>query len=578
LERVRVETKIGTIIGKKKVDDNGFNYLSFTGIPYAKPPVGKLRFRPPQTIQNYSEFEAFNQGSHCSQSEGLKDEAISGSEDCLFLYIHTKDIAKKKLKPVMLYLHGGAFIFGSGGIYVPTPLIKEDVVVVSVNYRLGALGFMTFGNDVAPGNLGIRDQIEALKWVKRHIIHFGGDPTMITVFGQSAGGVSSNALIMSPKTRGMINNAIMMSGTMLMIRNTYQVSRHDRFASVLAKSFNCPHEKLDSKMLECLQKIESADNITRLTRTTFTKFDETEFPRGVWAPVDDSFASDPVLPLEGVKAMKYGYFSKIPIMTGTVLYDGGVIIFKKDFEETFEKFGASALPFRDPFAFHTTGIHGDSQEGTNSDQLIDAKVALRFYNGGSYKMLEHVNDTLNLITDTYFLSPDQKIAEYASQYVPVYNYFYTYKPMSSLLPLYIINSGENYGEEAFKAFSTVKPVHGDEQGTLFDLPLKTNEQDKDMSQKMVKYFTNFVKYGNPTPPGLSENLTKWETYATEKNYLVIDKVCEMKKYIAPERMRFMQRMMWDRKEGIAERDMEMRSYRKHIQAYAKTNPNQNRLA
>ena len=105
----------------------------------------------------------------------------------------------------MVFIHGGAFVIGSSETYDPTPLVREDVIVVTLNYRLGALGFLHFGNDVAPGNLGLRDQIQALKWIKMMSIYFGGDSSKITIFGESAGAISCHALTMSPKAYGLIS-------------------------------------------------------------------------------------------------------------------------------------------------------------------------------------------------------------------------------------------------------------------------------------------------------------------------------------------------------------------------------------
>ena len=105
----------------------------------------------------------------------------------------------------MFWIHGGGFVYGSAPPYDPTSLVKEDVIVVTINYRLGALGFLNFGNDLAPGNLAIRDQIQSLRWVKMMVWYFGGDPNRITIFGESAGGFSCHAITMSPKAYGLIS-------------------------------------------------------------------------------------------------------------------------------------------------------------------------------------------------------------------------------------------------------------------------------------------------------------------------------------------------------------------------------------
>ena len=132
-------------------------------------------------------------------------------------------------------------------------IIQIFDVVVTINYRLGALGFLTMGNDLAPGNLGIRDQILALTWVKTLIHHFGGDPTRVTIFGESAGGMSSHALTMSPKAYDLFSAAIFESGTMLAVKEKYGYSRTHRGSLAVADYFNCSSSSYDQEMLGCLQ-------------------------------------------------------------------------------------------------------------------------------------------------------------------------------------------------------------------------------------------------------------------------------------------------------------------------------------
>ena len=182
-----------------------------------------------------------------------RDGSMVGEEDCLSLNIYNKVSDSSELKPVMFWIHGGAFRFGSGSQYDPSPLVKEDVLVVTINYRLGVLGFLTMGNDLAPGNLGLRDQMLALTWVKSHIHNFGGDPTKITIFGESAGGMSTHALTLSPKSKDLFSAAIHQSGTMFRLREKFGTSMPQRASSKIAKHFNCDSIGLDEDMLSCLQ-------------------------------------------------------------------------------------------------------------------------------------------------------------------------------------------------------------------------------------------------------------------------------------------------------------------------------------
>jgi len=195
------------------------NTRAFLGIPYAAPPVGDLRWKPPQpALPQSAIFEAIEVGIQCPQSFSLSGPG--GSEDCLFVNVWAP--RGKTGLPVMVWLHGGAFIFGSGGdAYYNGRYLTEtyDVIVVTVNYRLGAFGFfahpeLTAEDPAYPssGNYGLEDQLAALQWVQRNIEGFGGDPANVTLFGESAGGFSACAHYVSPRSAGLFRAAISQSG------------------------------------------------------------------------------------------------------------------------------------------------------------------------------------------------------------------------------------------------------------------------------------------------------------------------------------------------------------------------------
>ena len=201
----------------------------FKGIPYADPPVGNLRWEAPQPVTTWTGIrQATAFGHPCAQLESMSNHwnteaAANSSEDCLYLNVYTPKFSPSAHLPVMLWIHGGAFLGGAGSsaVYDGEHLAAYGVVLVNVNYRLGVFGFFTHPSLTATssshssGNFGLEDQIAALKWVKANIAAFGGDPDNITLFGQSAGGASVNALVTSPLTEGMVRNAIIESGIAL---------------------------------------------------------------------------------------------------------------------------------------------------------------------------------------------------------------------------------------------------------------------------------------------------------------------------------------------------------------------------
>jgi para-nitrobenzyl esterase len=212
---LEVEIDTGVILGVEQAGD----VRAWLGVPYAAPPVGELRWKRPQPAAPWDGvLEAYQVGIQCPQTFSISGPG--GSEDCLFVNVWSPRGASKA--PVMVWLHGGAFIFGSGGdSYYSGRHLAETygVVVVTVNYRLGALGFMAHpaltGEDPAypsSGNYGLEDQLAALEWVQRNAEAFGGDPSRVLLFGESAGGFSACAHYVSSRTTGLFHAAISQSG------------------------------------------------------------------------------------------------------------------------------------------------------------------------------------------------------------------------------------------------------------------------------------------------------------------------------------------------------------------------------
>jgi len=200
----------------------------FRNIPFAAAPVGKLRWAPPQPAAKWTGArDATKNGPSCPQPMNANDTPNTGgangpiSEDCLQLNVFApKTVAKgaKGAAPMMVWIHGGSHRTGAGWVYDGSNFARDGVVVVSINYRLGALGYfahpaLTKAAESAPtGNFGLMDQIAALEWVKRNAAAFGGDPKNVTVFGESAGGMSTLALLATPKAKGLYQKAIVQSG------------------------------------------------------------------------------------------------------------------------------------------------------------------------------------------------------------------------------------------------------------------------------------------------------------------------------------------------------------------------------
>ena len=226
-----VRTDAGVVVGTTRG-----SVSAFLGIPYAAPPVGELRWRPPQPLPyRNADWRADQFGSSCIQSQPRSrlpwtEEFMTQGpidEDCLYLNVWTNARNTSARLPVMVWIYGGAFTEGSSAIavYDGTELAKKGVVVVTLNYRVGPLGFLAHPelSKESPrgssGNYGLLDQIAALTWVQKNIAGFGGDPKQVTIFGQSAGAISVAELMRSPLAKGLFTRAIALSGPGLLGRN-----------------------------------------------------------------------------------------------------------------------------------------------------------------------------------------------------------------------------------------------------------------------------------------------------------------------------------------------------------------------
>uniref|UniRef100_A0A3P8RFR0 Carboxylic ester hydrolase n=1 Tax=Astatotilapia calliptera TaxID=8154 RepID=A0A3P8RFR0_ASTCA len=227
-----VHTKLGSLKGEYvSVKGKETGVHAYLGVPFAKPPLGpSLRLAPPQPVGGWEGVrDATKQPPMCIQSKetvlDLVDKLGTAlveipdiSEDCLYLNIYAPANRAKNAKlPVMVWIHGGGFALGSASTYDGSALAAyQDVVVVLIQYRLGLLGFLSTGDEHISGNFGLLDQVEALKWIQQHIHNFGGDPGLVTIFGESAGGVSVSLLLLSPLSDGLFHRAIAESGTAAM--------------------------------------------------------------------------------------------------------------------------------------------------------------------------------------------------------------------------------------------------------------------------------------------------------------------------------------------------------------------------
>ncbi|AUS25523.1 para-nitrobenzyl esterase [Paenibacillus polymyxa] len=322
MESNTVHTRLGQLRG-----ETGNGYHVWKGIPYAQPPVGKLRFHGPQPLEPWEGVRAATSfGPICPQpmpsAESMTGNLVEPpqqSEDCLYLNIWTPaSKAPEKGRPVLVWIHGGAFVTGSGIIplYDGERMAKNgNVVVVTINYRLGPLGFLHLtpkGNGLT-SNAGLLDQIAALEWVRDHISAFGGNPDEVTVFGESAGAMSIAALLAMPAAEGLFQRAILQSGASQVL----PTAQAEQVAAVYLQQLG-----VDTQHPERLFTLP-----TEALMLAMAKTHEVIGPgmAMIYQPVVDG-ATLPDLPLS---AIAHGSAKQVSVMIGTNLHEGNYFIRKE---------------------------------------------------------------------------------------------------------------------------------------------------------------------------------------------------------------------------------------------------------
>lgn len=467
-----VKVEQGQLQGRIANSPSGKAFYSFQGIPYAKPPLGSLRFKAPQPLEPWDGIrEATSEGNVSAQMDFFGTKEYIGDENCLFLNIYTPNLDGEFL-PVMVFIHGGGFKQGSGNsnLYGGDYLVEKDVVVVTLNYRCGALGFLSLNTPEVPGNAGLKDIVEAIRWIKTNIHNFGGNSGNITVFGESAGGIAVSLLTASPLTKSLISRAIIQSGTGLS-RWIYQKNPLEN-ARALAQILGCesvaPDEILEflnacsaKEIVEAHEKLSPSDEFPD-KMNPFGVVIEKEFPE-VEAILTESF----------IDILTSGRVSNIPIMIGST-----------SLEFAFER----KTDDLQVFIPDELNIERNSPE---SISIVDKLKALYFK--GSHTGVESLDAYFQLVSDRLINVDTHRHIQYLIQVTNKPVYYYKFDYVGEL----------NLSKKLLNSFGLKHPMHMDELGYLFK-----NEYQKDvepttldvkMRERMLRLWTNFAKGGNPTP-------------------------------------------------------------------------------
>ncbi|XP_036336478.1 venom carboxylesterase-6-like [Rhagoletis pomonella] len=474
-------TALGKIRGTLLPSQAGRNFYAFRGIPYAKPPVGALRFKPPEPVEQwYDIFDATFDGPRCPQP-GLYSDDVS--EDCLRVNIYTRDLPTEKepnvKKPVIIFIHPGGFYALSGqskNFAGPQYFMDRNILLVTFNYRLGTLGFLSTGTEEALGNMGLKDQAMLLRWVKLHISRFGGDANSVTLLGYGAGAIGITLHMVSPMSRNLFHKAIVMSGS---VTGQWSLpSEQLDLATRQAALLHCNTENL-TDMMSCLHSkhyLEYANTLPHMF----------EFGRNnpliLWKPViEPDYGQERFLTEDPVWSYQNGNFMKIPIITGMTKdeFAGQAISILenprllKSLAHNFETVAPVCFLY-DP----------DSPRAQN----ISMELKFAYFGKESLEYAGTLQPLVDLFADALTGFAIHRFVHLAARSTKVYYYRFSYQ-----------------GQRSHIYYPTDKPfgvVHHDDLMYLFVEPSVSRmftEDDREIKivDKLTRMFTAFAYKGDP---------------------------------------------------------------------------------
>lgn len=447
-----VQTRNGKVLGKHV---NGVGI--FQGIPYAKPPVGALRFAPPQPPEDWEDVRPcylFSDSATQAQSQLIN---MPPSEDCLYLNVWAPQGEDLHDLPVMMWIHGGGFYNGCGSMpyYDGYNFARDGVICVTINYRLGALGFLPLQTLMdeygTTGNWGTLDQIAALQWIHDNIAAFGGDPNNVTIDGESAGSFSVSNLIMSPKAKGLFNRAIMESGSILSNFAAVPYTKSNLEASIkmgeeYAKSFGV----YDTK--EGLERLRSMDAMTLYDKAFFSSDATIDAPFAMWPVFDGS-----TLPKDPLAALKAGSYNKTDVLMGYNANEGLVFLSEGTTPEGITRYMKQTMGSQ----YEEVMKHYAEMKMTNPFEIVIDFITNVYFKSG-------MNEMENIMTRN-----GQNVFAYEFAFTPDGNF-----PLRA--------QGSTHSIELLYVWDTMA-VNG----------LRPGPFGKDVMNQMHRNWVNFMTTGNP---------------------------------------------------------------------------------
>uniref|UniRef100_A0A8C6K9H2 Neuroligin 2a n=1 Tax=Nothobranchius furzeri TaxID=105023 RepID=A0A8C6K9H2_NOTFU len=507
-----VSTNYGKLRGIKKDLNNEIlgPVEQYLGVPYATAPIGDRRFQPPEAPGSWQEIRNATQFAPvCPQNvHGVLPEIMlpvwftdnldvaagyiqNQSEDCLYLNIYVptedgpltkktdessmnkprdEDIRDRRKKPVMLFIHGGSYMEGTGNMFDASVLAAYgNVIVVTMNYRLGVLGFLSTGDQSAKGNYGLLDQIQALRWLNENIGHFGGDPERITIFGSGAGASCVNLLILSHHSEGLFHRAVAQSGTAI---SSWSVNYQPlKYTKILARKVGCTYS-------------ETADLVDCLRRKTFRELVDQDIQPARYHIAFGPVVDGDVVPDDPEILMQQGEFLNYDILIGVNQGEG-----LKFVDDSEDNDGISAAAFDYTISNFVDNLYG-YPEGKD---ILRETIKFMYTDWADRDNGDMRRKTLlALFTDHQWVAPAVATAKLHAEFQsPVYFYTFYHHCQTETRPEW------------------ADAAHGDEIPYVFGVPMigatdlfpcNFSKNDVMLSAVVMTYWTNFAKTGDPNLP------------------------------------------------------------------------------